>query len=328
MAIAPGSRLLPGPWDTLARRVAPRWPSSALDTGPAAGSGRRLLRPALWLLLAAAALQSVLHIANLVLFDQQIERFNANWDGSVTGWLGTITTWSAAGAALLLALLVRAVRTPLLLLAGLCAFLSLDDMLVLHEVVARMALSWQFYGHGGYTFWPLVYLPLLGLVGWLVLRTARSIDTGTARYMVAGLACLAAAVVLEASAPVLYALGSDRGQPLYEFEVTIEEALETVGWGVLALGLVAACVDVLLARGAALSPSLATDMPVMSKDRPIVVQPRAGEDAEHATSGAVLRRQARTRSSHLLPAVDRRVSGDRRRPHGDRRQRNSAPLDR
>jgi hypothetical protein len=86
-------------------------------------------------------------VANLALFEHSIERINADWDGSVAGWLGTIGTWSAAGGALLLALLVRGARIPLLLLAGLCAFLSLDDMLVLHEVVARMVLNWQFYGH-------------------------------------------------------------------------------------------------------------------------------------------------------------------------------------
>ncbi len=64
----------------------------------------------------------------------------------------------------------------------------------------------------------MVYFPLLCTVGWLVMRTARTVETGTGRFPAAGLSCLAAAVLLEASAPVWYALGSDHGQPLYESE--------------------------------------------------------------------------------------------------------------
>lgn len=291
-----------------------------------AGGGQRLLRPALALLLAAATLQSVLHIADLVLFGHQVERFDADVDGSVAGWLGTVTTWSAAGAALLLALLVRAVRTPLLLLAGLCASLSLDDMLVLHEIVARMALSWQFYGHGGYTSWPLVHLPMLGLVGWLVLRTARSVDPGAAGYLVAGLACLATAVVLEASAPALYALGSDRGQPLYESEVTIEEALETVGWRLVALGLIAVCVDVLLTRGAAQRSSPSTDVPLAPEGERVRSHPRRSQDGTRATSAGVRLTEVGRGSSDLSPALERRVGSERRRGSADRRQCERAQL--
>ena len=298
MLNAPTSRLLPGPLDVLTRRVAPPWPARHVDGGPAAGSGHQLLRPALWLLLAAAALQSVLHVVNLVVFDHQIERFNADWDGSVAGWLGTILTWTAASGALLLALLVRAARTPLLVLAGLCAFLSLDDMLVLHEVVARLAPA-ELYGHAGYTLWPLVYLPMLGVVGWLVLRTARSVAPATGRQLVAGLTCLATAVVLEASAPVLYALGSDRGRPLYESEVMVEEALETVGWGLIALGLAAACVDQLLAAGAARVALLAEDTSGPSDAEGVWWLPGT------AVAGAAGRRDAPAVSA--VPQRDRRT---------------------
>ena len=248
---ATSSRLLPGPLDGLVARIAPAWSSHDLRAADAGGTGRRVLHPLLWLLVAAALAQSTLHVVDVAFFDLRLDRINADKDGSVAGWLGTVTTWSAACGALGLALLAPDARRPLLLLAGLCAFLSLDDMVVLHEIVANLALRFEAYGHDGYTLWPMVYFPLLCTVGWLVMRTARTVETGTGRFPAAGLSCLATAVVLEASAPIWYALGSDHGQPLYESEVTIEEALETLGWGLIAFGLVAAVVDLLVARGAA-----------------------------------------------------------------------------
>ena len=257
-------RLLPAPLDRLAGAVAPPWRPGALSSGGLAGSGARLLRPALWLLVAAAAVQSLLHLVDLAVFDLRLDRINADKDASVAGWLGTVTTWSTALGALLLALLARAVRAPMLALAGLCGFLSLDDMVVLHEIVANVAQRFDAYGHDGYTFWPLVYFPLMCVVGWLLLRTARSVDVGTGRFLVAGLACLVSAVALEATAPVLYALGSDHGQPLYELEVTVEEALETLGWGAIALGLLSVTVDLLLARGAVLGAPFDRRGPVTS----------------------------------------------------------------
>lgn len=292
--------LLPPPLDGVARRAAPAWSSSDLASPGTAGTGRRLLRPLLWVLAVATAVQSGLHVVDVVVFDLRIDRFNADHDGSLAGWLGTVLTWCVAGAALLLSVLAPGVRTPMAVLAGLCAFLSLDDMLQLHEVVARVALRFDTFGHSGYTLWPLVYLPLLCVIGWLLLRSARSMDVLTGRYLVAGLACLATAVLLEATAPVLYALGSDHGQPLYESEVTLEEALETFGWGLIAYGLMAAVVDLLLARGAAL--------------------------AAHGPGSLALVERARSHGgAHEWPRDGERRRGDRRAPRASSGGSRSSP---
>jgi hypothetical protein len=224
------------------------WAAAPLTPPSTAGAGIRLLRPAAVLLLVAASAQSLLHVVDVAFFELSIDRFNADHDGSIAGWLGTTTTALAAWGALLLALLLPAVRRPAGALAMLCGFLSLDDMLALHEVVARIALRLPLYDHSGYNLWVAVYLPLLCYLGWLLLRTARSVDPTTGRVIAAGLFCLAVAVVLESSAPALFALGSDHGQPLYESEVVIEEFLETSGWGLIALGLSAVVLDLLLAR--------------------------------------------------------------------------------
>ena len=252
-----GTRLLPARLDEVARRWAPALATGGVTdgtvgpTGPADESGRRLLRPLLWVLLLAVVGQSVLHVVDVWAFEGRITRLHADEDLSVAGWLGTITTWSVACGAALLALLVRPARGPLLLTAGIAAFLSFDDMVVVHELVARMAKRFDLFPHDGYLLWPLVYLPLMVVLGWLLLRVARTFDVGNGRFLVAGLTCLVVAVGLEASAPVLFALGTDHNQPLYESEVLLEEALETLGWGAIAFGLLASVVDVLLTRSAA-----------------------------------------------------------------------------
>jgi hypothetical protein len=244
-----GRRILPSALDGLAARFAPAWPVRALDAGAATGRGLQLLRPLLWFLVAAAIAQSVLHIADLTVLDVDRGLFSADEDESVVGWLGTITTGLTAWAALLLVLLAPRARTGLLVLAALCGYLSLDDMLQLHEIVAHLALRNPLFAHSGYDLWTAVYLPMLCVLGWLMLRTARSIDVRAGRLVVVGLAALATAVVLEALVPVLFALGSDHGQPLYETEVVIEEALELLGWGLMAIGLTAAVLDLVPTLG-------------------------------------------------------------------------------
>ena len=119
-------------------------------------------------------------------------------------------------------------------------------MLALHEIVARLALPRQPYAHAGYNLWPLVYLPLMTATGRLLARTAHALDSSARNSILAGLVCRVGAVALEFAAPLLYALGSGHGQLLYESEVLLEEALETLGWGSIALGLWAGVVDVLL----------------------------------------------------------------------------------
>lgn len=197
------------------------------------------------LLAVAVLVQSVGHALDVGL-GLGISRINADDDNSVTGWLGTIATGLVAWGALRTALLRPRLRVPLGGLTAIGAFLSLDDMLALHEIVARLALPWQPYAHAGYNLWPLVYLPLMTPAGWLSARPARALDSSARNSILAGLVCLVAAIALEFIAPLLFAVGSGHGQFLYESEVLLEEALETLGWGSIALGLRAGVVDFLL----------------------------------------------------------------------------------
>lgn len=247
---------LPGVVDALLRRMAPPWPDQS--PGSAAGFGARFLRPLTVLLAVAVLGQSSGHALD-VGFGLGISRINADDDNSVAGWLGTTTTLLVAWGAVHTALLRPALRLPLGLLAALCASLSLDDMLALHEIVARLALPWQPYAHAGYNLWPLVYLPLMTATAWLLARTARALDPSARNAILGGLMCLVGAVALEFAAPLLYAVGSGHGQWLYESEVLVEEALETLGWGSIALGLWAGVLDVLLSPE--MAPRTPTDAP-------------------------------------------------------------------
>ena len=236
--------VLPARLDRLVARVAPSW---AGERPPAAGgAGARLLRPLLPLVVLAVVVQSVAHAVNVAVFDLSVTRFSADADTSLVGWLGTLTTGLVGWGALQLALVRPRLRGALVALALLCLFLSFDDMTAVHEDVAELALRWDFYAHAGYNLWPAVYLPLLTVTGWLLARTARGFDASARNAVLVGLVCLVAAVVLEFSAPLLYAAGSDRGQPLYESEVLVEEALETLGWAFIALGIWAGALDHLL----------------------------------------------------------------------------------
>lgn len=269
--------LLPPAVDRLAARVAPAW-RGAPPLGSTAGAGRSLLRPLLAVLLAAVAVQSVLYLVNLTLLDLRIDRLHADKDSSLVGWTGTVLTWSAGLAAGLNALLSRGMRTPMIALAAACAFLSLDDMVQLHEFIAAILRSLGVPGHTG-RLWPFVYLPLLGAVFWVLLRTARSVDLRTGRALVAGLSCLATAVVLEAAVvPVLFQFGQGEDSGAYGVEVVVEEALETTGWGLIAFGLLATAVDALLHRGAerVSAPDLTLTAGLRAAARP------AAERREHA----------------------------------------------
>ena len=246
---------LPSWLDRLVLRIAPAWRDDLATAAP--GRGSPLMQRVVPLLLLAVLVQSVAHVVDVFAFNQSIERLDADRDGSLVGWLGTVSTATAAFAALFYALLRPPLRLPMLSLGTLLAFLSLDDALALHELVARLAVRLRLYEHAGYDLWPLVYLPLMGVTGWLLARTARSLDTTASRALLSGLVCLVIAVGLESLAPVLFALGSGHGQPLYEAEVLVEEALETFGWGSIALGLWAGVVDLLCSGAPGTAPNRA-----------------------------------------------------------------------
>jgi hypothetical protein len=217
-----------------------------LDTGSAgalepsiAGVERRTLRVGLALTLATVAGQSILHLINVFAFDLRFDMINADSDTSAFAWLSSVATF---GAALILCLLaiVRWWRTrPLVALAGAVAFMSLDDMVGLHERVSALRPTLGPIEHFARIFWPLVFMPLLAatFVGFFAVATR--LRRVLARTLLVGLALLVGSVALEVSSPILFALGSDHGEWAYELEVAVEEGAEVAGWILISTGLAA-----------------------------------------------------------------------------------------
>jgi len=176
----------------------------------------------------------------VVAFDLRFAMINADSDLSAFAWMSSVTTF---GAALLLCLLaiVRPTRAwPLVPLAGAVAFMSLDDMVGLHERVSSLQTTAGPIEHFARIFWPLVFMPLLAATFVGLFAVAAGLRTGPARALLAGLALLVVAIALEMASPILFALGSDHGELAYELEVALEEGAELAGWILVSTGLAAA----------------------------------------------------------------------------------------
>lgn len=201
---------------------------------------RRTLRVGVALALGLAALQSIAHLMNVVFFDLRIDMINADSDSGAFAWASSVATF---GAALLLCLLaiMRPTRTwPLVALAGAVAFMSLDDMVGLHERVSDLGTALGPIDHFARIFWPLVFMPLLAATFAGLFGVAAGLRIAPRRTLLTGLALLVAAIALEMASPILFALGSDHGELAYELEVVAEEGAEFAGWILVSTGLAAA----------------------------------------------------------------------------------------
>jgi alpha-beta hydrolase superfamily lysophospholipase len=83
----------------------------------------------------------------------------------------------------------------------------------------------------------VVWGPILGLTGLLLILESRRVPRPIRRAMVAGLVMLVVAIAMEAATPILFALGFDHGSLPYETEAVIEEGLELGGFLAIWTGL-------------------------------------------------------------------------------------------
>jgi hypothetical protein len=201
---------------------------------------RRTLRVGVALALGLAALQSIAHLVNVVFFDLRIDMINADSDSGAFAWASSVATF-CAGLLLCLLAIMRPTRTrPLVALAGAVAFMSLDDMVGLHERVSGLGTTLGPIEHFARIFWPLVFMPLLAATFVGLFGVAAGLRIAPGRALLAGLALLVVAIALEMASPILFALGSDHGELAYELEVVLEEGAELAGWILVSTGLAAA----------------------------------------------------------------------------------------
>ena len=215
--------------------------SSPDRTGPVAD---RILSGALILAVVAVAVQSVVDAFDVLALDRRAELLLADSDVGVFAWASVAATCAAALGALLLATAATRDRRLLLFVAGVVAFLSLDDQVGLHERAGDLAdraeslALWE----PARLLWPLIWLPLLGAAFIGLWKVAGRLPGRPRRTVVLGLALLAAAVGLELLSSVVLRSGSGRGSALYELEVLLEEGAELTGWILIAGALLSAFV--------------------------------------------------------------------------------------
>ncbi|MFM7617329.1 MAG: hypothetical protein ACKO72_07705 [Actinomycetes bacterium] len=200
----------------------------------------RLLHRVTALAVLAAIVQGVAHLVNAVPLDFRFGLLNADADQGVFTWASSAATLVAAAAVATVALQVERCRALLLATAAIVAFFSLDDAVALHERITIAEIGP--IEHAGRILWVTCTSPVLAFafIGLAVL--ARRAPGGVGRRIMVGLWSLVAAIALEFTSPIWFALGSDHGGWLYEFEAAVEEGLELAGWLLVAGGALAAVV--------------------------------------------------------------------------------------
>ena len=202
---------------------------------------RRLVRSTVTVAIAATVVQSLTTGVSLFALDGSAESIDATVEGGV--W-----TWAAAGSALVAAVAAAALATVLevgssrarrlWLLAAVLAFFSLDDWLVLHEEVGewfREELGAPSYVGG---LWVLAYPPLLLVACWGLWRTAYEAAPSLRRLLLASLALLAAAVIVEFLGVGTKAIEESTGNAVaHDLRAIVEEGVELAAWILAAGGL-------------------------------------------------------------------------------------------
>lgn len=186
----------------------------------------RLLSFGLRFAIVAAVLQTVIHLVNAVLWDKRA--LNVNFEDNPFAWASTVATASVAFVALIRAAGLPGDRVAYALLAAVLAFLSLDDMIAIHEDLGTEAADLlglaQSYDS---VLWPVLYFPVLGLGVLLLLRFGRAAPERPRRFIYAGLALLAAALAAEVlSGP--WTGGEE--ESAHVIEGAFEEAAELAAW--------------------------------------------------------------------------------------------------
>jgi len=207
---------------------------------------RRILFFGARLAIVAAAVQTVVHLANVIVLSLRVDLLNADRDFGVFTWASTLATFAGALLVALLALVWDAHRWLLLGLAATLSYFSLDDNLGLHERVAKLGRGWFGIEQFGHLLWPLVFMPLLAFAFAALWALSTALRPAAARLLRGGLGLLVVAVFLEVFAGALLSAGLEKDDLSYAWEVVAEEGAELAAWILIATALATALVSGLL----------------------------------------------------------------------------------
>lgn len=190
----------------------------------------RLLAFGLRFAIGAAVLQTAVHLLNALFLEKRA--LNVNFEDNPFAWASTVAAFSVAFVATVHAAGLARDRLRYAVLAVIIAFVSLDDMVSLHEDAGTEAAEVlglpQSYDS---VLWPALYLPLLALGLFLLFTLAREGPERPRRFIYFALVLLAAALAAEVlSGPWT---GGEEEWP-HVIEGAFEEAAELAAWILIA----------------------------------------------------------------------------------------------
>jgi hypothetical protein len=193
--------------------------------------------------VVVVVVQTIGHLVDWLATDLDIVLLNADSDQSIYPWIPVVAIFTGA-----LALFLQNQITPVTgfrrWLPFVLAYLSLDEMVALHERLTTILKRLHIAIAHAREIWPVLYLPLMAATAIALWRLARTMSPRARRFIQVGLVFLATAVVLEALSAKLV----DVHPTAYQIEVIVEQDLELAGWTLIGTALLAFVVGNLLRR--------------------------------------------------------------------------------
>lgn len=210
----------------------------------------RIMRWSFCVAIVGAATQGIIHFVNVVFLDARFGLLNADADIGVFTWASSLATGIAAFGIVLVAAQLFRFRKLMLGVGGILAFFSLDDAVGIHERISIDKIGP--IAHASRIAWIAFSLPILAAAFLGLLVFGLRAPDAVRKALLWGLSGLVLAISLEGTSPILFALGSDHGDWLYELEVVFEEGLELAGW--ILIGAAASVGALLLGQRAQVIP--------------------------------------------------------------------------
>jgi hypothetical protein len=216
--------------DLAAPPVRPAAPAPAAARDVALGE--RLLRWGGAVAVVVVVLQTIGHLVDWLATGLDIVLLNADSDQSIYPWIPVVAIFTGA-LALFLQQLVRPETGFRRWLPAVLAYLSLDEMVAIHERLTHILKKLHIAVAHAREIWPVIYLPLMAATAVALWRMARSMSPRARLFVQTGLVFLATAVVLEAISAKLV----DVHPTAYQIEVIVEQDLELAGWTLIGTAL-------------------------------------------------------------------------------------------
>ena len=220
--------------------------------------------------IVGVTVQTATHALNAVLDGSQY--LSVNGEGNPITWAHSVAIFAAAFVCMVHATALVERRGEWAAMAAILAFLSFDEMLVVHErAVGRVLELLDYPIVWDSVIWPVLYLPLLGALVLLLVGVAGPAPARPGRLVLVGLGFLGAAVAAEiVSAPIS---GAGDYWP-HALEGAVEEGAELAGWILITTGLTAITLAEFLASSREGSARRVTEAVVRDVGRPVAGRER------------------------------------------------------